>query len=535
MKRISTLLLSILLLTGILSSCSSEDPVVLFFAVDSPAVTFDPQIVSDATASIIVRNCFEGLLRKDENGNIINGAAKSWTVSPDKLTYTFKLREDAMWHLTSNAEKQLEGKLPENFPLNVTAYDFQFALQRACDPMTGAHQSYMLYNIENAPEILSGNKNRSELGVRAVDRYTLEIKLSKPQSNFPEVLTEPLCMPCNEVFFNACSGRYGTLIAFSLSNGPFYLSRFDETSYRINKAADYAGESTAVPDYIWLYVTDDNETLREVLETDDYSGAVISEDVYADLKIKKSMTVIQTPNVTRSFIFNINDTILSNAEIRKALCAATDCTLVASNAQKNAANGIVPSSAAAENVAYHPITFNEKGAPQHLKKGLEELGISTADVVLLCESQYEDAMRRLLQEWQRILGISINFSVKTGTSEEVKKAVSSGAYQIAFYPITAQTDSSYEFFGTFLENSPFNITGYSSENTAELLSQLYSGNDSSFRSVYSSLENEISQANIILPVWEENSYFVCTKDVKDVIYFSGNDKLYFHKATNEKQ
>ena len=67
----------------------------------------------------------------------------------------------------------------------------------------------------------------------------------------------------------------------------FYLSRFDETSYRINKASDYNGESVAVPDYVWLYVVDNEERLLEVLETDDYSGAVISSKVYEKLNINK--------------------------------------------------------------------------------------------------------------------------------------------------------------------------------------------------------------------------------------------------------
>ncbi|MBR3766750.1 MAG: peptide ABC transporter substrate-binding protein [Clostridia bacterium] len=533
MKRIMALVLSLLLFSGILTSCSSDEPVVLFFPVESEAGTFDPQIVSDTTASIVVRNCFEGLLRKDENGETINGVAKSWKVSPDGLTYTFYLREDAVWHLTSNAEKQLEGKIPENFDLSVTANDFQFALERAVDPATGAHMSYMLYNIVNAPEILSGNKNKDELGVKAVDKYTLEIKLSQPQSNFPEVLTEPVCMPCNETFFKACSGRYGTLIAFSLSNGPFYLSRFDDTSYRINKAADYIGESEAVPDYVWLYVEEDEEKLMGELEADGYSGAVISEDMYKELDDAEKMTVIETPNVIRGFIMNLSDLALGEENIRKALAAATDIKKIAENTGKAPAQGIVPLSAAAEGVTTHPEAYSEEKAKVYLKSGMEKLETTSIDIVLLCEKRYEDAMRRLLQEWQRILGIYVNFSVKTGTPAEVKKAVETGNYQIAFYDYKAETDSAYGYFGTFTANSPYNITGFNGFGMEELLGKLYCGNEENFRSVYASVESKLSSASVIIPVWTENTYFVCTKDISGILYFSGCDKLYFHKATNK--
>ncbi len=643
MKRLTAFLLVIVIFAGMLVSCGSDDPVVLFFAVKDSAGTFDPQIVSNSTSSIVVRNCFEGLLRKDENGEIVNGVAKSWDVSPDGLTYTFHLRTDAVWHLTSNAEKQLEGKIPENFDLSVTAEDFRFALMRAVDPMTAAPLSYMLYNIENAPGILSGNMDKEELGVKAIDRYTLEITLSQPQSNFPEVLTEPVCMPCNRTFFEACSGRYGTLIAFSLSNGPFYLSRFDETSYRINKAADYKGESEAKPDYVWLYVTEDEETLLEVLETNDYSGAVISEDTYNALKIKKSMTVTETPNILRSLILNLRDDVLSNENIRKAITAATDINLIAANENRTPAKGIVPLSAASQDASETAGALDEKAASEYLKKGLEELEKTSIDISILCEQRYEDTMRRLMQEWQRILGIYVNFSVKTATDSEIKKAVSSGNYQIAFYQRAAETDSIYEYFGSFISDSNIIVapeeipeeetteeiyptppseetyTGLvpeimpaTPENTPEtpetipempslptaepeeepasddpeaseetpqpedigvtrfsrpqvstlsfsrnvqtsplanssftvsedasslmkLISELYSGDDNTFRETYKAIEDNIMEHNVFIPVWYENSYLVCTKDVTGVIFFSGSDKLYFHKATNIKE
>ncbi len=533
MKRIISLLLCLVMITGLLTSCGSSDPVVLFFAVEKTAGSFDPQIVSDATASIVVRNCFEGLLRRDENGSIVNGVAEDWAVSKDGLKYTFKLREDAVWHLTSNAKEQLGEKLPENFDLSVTAYDFQFALRRAVDPMTGAHLSYMLYNIENAPDILDGKKAPEELGVRVIDKYTLEITLSQPQSNFPEVLTEPVCMPCNETFFKGCSGRYGTLIAFSLSNGPFYLSRFDDTSYRINKAADYCGESVAVPDYVWLYVADSEERLLEVLETDDYSGAVLKAETYEKLKVSKKMTVTETANIVKGFIMNLSDSVMGEENIRKALLSATDTGAASKNMNKEQAKGIIPP-VVEKTAVNHPVAYSEEKASVYLKNGLGKLETTKIDISVLCEKKDEDTVRRVMQEWQRILGISVNFSVKTAEKDKLEQAVNSGNYQVALYNLKCETDEAYEYFGNFTAGSPYNITGFDGFGMKELIGKLYSSDEKSFLSVYSSIESKLYSASLIIPVCNENTYFVCTKDVRDVIYFSGNDKLYFHKATNVK-
>ena len=534
MKRVIAVLLCLLFIAGMLSSCNSSDPVVLFFAVEEKAGSFDPQIVSDTTASIVVRNCFEGLLRKDENGNIVNGVAESWSVSSDGLKYTFRLRKDAVWHLTSNAKEKLGDRLPDDFDLSVTAYDFQFALRRAADPATGSPSAYMLYNIENAADVLSGKKNKEELGVRVIDRYTLEITLSSPQSNFPEVLTEPVCMPCNETFFNGCIGRYGTLIAFALSNGPFYLSRFDDTSYRINKASDYCGESVAVPDYVWLYVTDSEEKLIEVLETDDYSGAVLSAAVYDKLSVNKGMTVTENPNTVKGFIMNLSDSVMGEENIRKALMAATDTEAVAAIMNTEAAQGLVPLSAAEENISVHPEPYSEEKASVYIRSGLEKLEMQKIDISVLCSREEETTVRKVMQEWQRILGIYVNFSVKSVQASLVESYVKSGEYQVALCTYSSETDSAYEFFGNFVAGSPYNITGYDGFGMEALIAKLYSTDEKGYVSVYSSIESKLSAASLVIPVCNESTYFVCTRDVRGVIYFSGCDKLYFHKATNVK-
>ena len=171
--------------------------------------------------------------------------------------------------------------------------------------------------------------------------------------------------------------------------------------------------------------------------------------------------------------------------------------------------------------------------------------MKSIDISVLCEKSDEDAVRRVMQQWQRILGISVNFTVKAVEKAELERSVSAGNFQIALYNYSAPSDSIYEFFGSFTKNSPYNFTGFTGQGMEELLGKLYSGDESNFRSVYSSVESKLSSASLVIPVGIENSYFVCkcaalaevwkgnAKDVKDVIWFSGKDKLYFHKATNE--
>ena len=527
-KTLSLLLAAALLLTG-LCGCSRKRSLIFYTAVSAPAKGYDPQTVADETGRMIVRSCYEGLVTVGKDGEILPGVASSWTVSPDGLTYLFTLRPDAAWHLTSNAQEQLADRLPADFRLAVTADDFVFALRRAADPAMACPDAYMYMNIANAEAIRQNRAKPDTLGVYAVDAHTLQINLARPQSNFLTVLAEPAAMPCHETFFNACIGRYGTYIKFILSNGPFYLSRFDDNSYRLNKNPDYRGDHTPNADYLWFYYVADRNNLLKDLADSEYSCAVLSAAEREKLHAKGSFTVEQENDVLRCLLFNINDPVLGSADLRRALAAATDTALIAANAGKEAAYGLAPEKAADARVSAHPRLYDPNKVADPLEKALTALEKTSVDLTLLCEEQHGELMRKLLQEWQKLLGVSVAVSVKTVTAQEMEKAVTAGDYQIAFYPVRARTFGPYAYFGAFTSWSGDNAARYSSATVNMLVNTLYSGDDEKFAACYRSLENLLANEAFLLPVWQESTYFVCTKGVSGVEY-RGGDKMYFGSA-----
>lgn len=528
-KTVSLLLIAALLLTG-LCGCSGKGDLIFYAAVDAPAKGFDPQTVADETGRMIVRSCYEGLVTVDADGTAHSGVASSWTVTEDGMTYFFYLRPDARWHLTSNAQEQLQDRLPADFSLAVTAYDFAFALRRAVDPAMESPDAYMFMNIKNAEEIHRSMAAPETLGVYAVDAHTLQIDLVRPQSNFLTVLAEPAAMPCSETFFNACIGRYGTYIKFILSNGPYYLSRFDENSYRVNKNPDYKGDHAPKADYLWYYYVSDRNNLIKDLNDSEYSCAALTAEEYARLHKKSGFTVTENRNLLRGLIFNLNDPALSNRDMRLALACATDTAQIAANADKPLNSGYAPLRASSGLVGSHPNLYNEERVYDHLQKALEELEQTSVEFTLLCEEAHGEVMRKLLQEWQKLLGVTVAVSVKTVTAQELQTAVAAGDYQIAFYPVEAETFSSYEYFGTFTSYSGDNFAGFESATADLLVNTLYSGDDAKFASCYRALENLLAADAFLLPVWDESTYFVCTKGVKGIDY-RGGDKIYFGSAT----
>ena len=114
------LILAILTVLSLTACGDSYQDAIIYFEIPEKPYTVDPQTASSDSELVIVNNIFEGLLRKNESGAIVCGAAESF--EHNNLTYTFKLRDGIVW---SNKE-----------PL--TADDFVFALRRAVSPETRA-------------------------------------------------------------------------------------------------------------------------------------------------------------------------------------------------------------------------------------------------------------------------------------------------------------------------------------------------------------------------------------------------------------
>ncbi|MEM9316991.1 MAG: peptide ABC transporter substrate-binding protein, partial [Pseudomonadota bacterium] len=171
--------------------------------------TLDPQLNEETAGFHVIRDLFEGLISQDENGNLVPGVATEWTPSNDNTTWTFKLRDDAKW---SNGDP-------------VTANDFVFAWQRAVNPETASPYGWYLELTEmvNAADILAGEKDPSELGVRALDDKTLEVDLNIPLPYFPNMTTYATLFPVHQPTVEEFGAKW-TDPANMVSNGAFVLT-----------------------------------------------------------------------------------------------------------------------------------------------------------------------------------------------------------------------------------------------------------------------------------------------------------------------
>lgn len=159
---------------GASSSPEPQGPPKEFrFTLGSEPPSLDPALYTDAQSHIVGLGLFEGLYRLDPDGNAVPALAESYEVSDDGKTYTFKLRKDAKW---TNGDP-------------VTAHDFEYSWKRILAPETAADYAYMLFYLENAEQYNAGEASADQVGVKALDDYTLEVKLISATPYFLDIIT----------------------------------------------------------------------------------------------------------------------------------------------------------------------------------------------------------------------------------------------------------------------------------------------------------------------------------------------------------
>ena len=168
--------------------------------------SLDPLLITTVQADAVVSDMFVGLLTEDAQARPIPGVAKSWTVSPDGLVWTFKLR-DSNWS--------------DGAPL--TADDFVYAYRRVQTPATAAQNAYLAYVLKNAQAINAGRARPETLGARAVDPHTLELTLEHPAPYLPLLLLNPSLYPVPRHVVDRWGERW-IRPEHIVSNGPFVLS-----------------------------------------------------------------------------------------------------------------------------------------------------------------------------------------------------------------------------------------------------------------------------------------------------------------------
>ena len=261
MKKSKVFLLAAvgLLSVGVLTACSSSSKTsgkTYNYVYGGDPATLDYVSTNKKNMTTAVSNGVDGLFENDQYGNLKPSVAENWSVSQDGLTYTYKIRKGVKWY-TSDGEEYA----------NVTAKDFVTGLKHAAD--TNSEAIYLLQNsVKGLNDYLSGaNKDFSNVGIKAVDDYTVQYTLSQPEPYWNSKLTYSVTWPVNGEFLKSKGKDFGksTDPTSILYNGPYLLkSLTTKSSIEFTKNENYWDKDNVYFDTVKL--TYDDGTDQESLE-----------------------------------------------------------------------------------------------------------------------------------------------------------------------------------------------------------------------------------------------------------------------------
>ena len=385
--------------------------------LETPVQSLDPQQATDGTSFEVIADYTDGLMQMDSDGQAVPAIAESYELSDDGLTYTFHLRTDAKW---SNGTP-------------VTAADFVFAWQRAVDPAVASEYAYMLSDIgqvKNAAEIIAGEKDKSELGVTAVDDNTLKVELNVPVSYFLSLMYFPTFYPVNEEFFNSCGDTFGTSPETVLSNGAYVLDDYQPaaTAFHLTKSADYYDADRVKLAGLNYQVIQDSQQALMSYQNGDLDITLVNGEQVDQVKDDPEFKTIGA-----GYLWYVSPNMsavpeLNNQNIRMALTMAIDREAITNDVLKDGslptytavpmqfAAGPDGSDFSEDQTKFSDVcAFDAEKAADYWKKGLEELGETemTLEMIVDADDAPQKVAQVLQEQWQQALpGLTVSIKVE---------------------------------------------------------------------------------------------------------------------------
>ncbi|MBT8896485.1 peptide ABC transporter substrate-binding protein [Lactobacillus delbrueckii subsp. bulgaricus] len=449
-------------------SSQSQTKQVLNWTESAQISTQDPSLTTDSTSFQALLNTQEGLYRLDKKQKPQLALAKSAKVTDGGKTYTFVLR-DAKW---SNGQA-------------ITANDFVYSYRRSLNPKTKSSMAFYLYQIVNAEAINAGKKPVSSLGVKALSKNKLQIKLVRPVSYFKLLLAFPLFFPENQQFIEKVGSKYGTAAKYTISSGPFKLTKWTGSNkqFTLVKNQNYWDKKNVKLDKV-------NETISETSSTayNLYQAGKLDETYLTGEQVKankgkstfydRPASAIQRLELNRKKVKAFN-----NFNIRRALSLAIDRESLAKVLSDGsvAAKGFVPSGMGnnpttgeafyKEAYVKEAVSYNLKEAKKYLAKGYKELGIKSLNLNLtVSDTDSAKQVGEFLQsKLGELPGVKITVTILPYTTLISRQ--SAGNYQLTIENWQAILGDPINFLDVFEKDSSYNTSGFASSKYDQLLNE----------------------------------------------------------------
>ena len=485
----------------------------------------------------------ECLCRDDENDVPQPAGAETVDISDDKLVYTFHLREDATW---SNGDP-------------VVATDYEFAWQQALNPKVASDYAYMLYFIHNAEPYFNGEVEWSEVGVKVIDEYTLEVTLDNPLPYATDLFAFPTLAPINQKFYEEVGAdKYATDAEYFCCNGMYELTEWSHNSQIVfQKREEYWNADAVGPDEIvYKIITDSQAGLnsylsREIDYTDLDSGEVVQQAEAAGFEVG-----VKPARSSYYLIVNTEDEFMSNQNLRLALAYSIDKQALVDTVYQNDNQPMtsftppaIYGAAGADGPSFQEALLEERGemypasgdlekAQEYLQAALEELGC-TVDELNLSIDCADDSLRRncatfLQEQWRQNQGIE-NITVNSMQTKQVSANRQSGDYCMSLGGWSPDYNDAINFLDLWVTDGGNNDSFWSNEEYDNLIAQATAEADEEVRQQYLFDAEEILAAEMpVIPLyWQCQNYSYNKDKIVDGAIITANQTTFYYATLAE--
>lgn len=485
---------------------------VLYLNNAEEPTSFDPSMGFDSVSWDPLNQIMEGLMRLDEDFKPQEAMAESYEVSEDGLTYTFTLR-DAQW---TNGDP-------------VTSDDFVYGWLHMLDPETASYSAFLGANyIEGAEAYNEGEAETEDVGIKAIDDQTLEVRLVYPLDSFLGLITLPTFFPINEKIATENDKWYAEADTF-VGNGPFKMTGWNhDENIIMTKNEDYWDADNVLIDGIeWAMVNSDN-TEYQMYQTGELDVSGIPTEM-VDQLLDDPEAIIYDLAGTQFYRFNVTKEPFTNKKIRQAFTLALDPDDIVEYIVKTGnkvARGFVsygftgPDGKDFRETQGDLVEFDPEKAKNLLKEGMEEEGWDTLPDVVLSYNT-DDVLKDVAETIQDQLKENIGIEVTLENSEWNVFRDEQADLKLQFSRSTFGHDyadpiNALENFTT--SNTVMNRTGWSNEEYDDLLKEARKEADSEKRwDLLLEAERVLIDEAPLLPLYFYNGSVLQKENVKNIV------------------
>jgi oligopeptide transport system substrate-binding protein len=456
--------------------------------------SLDPARARSLSAIGVVHMLFDGLTRISLEGKPELSLAESVEISSDQKNYLFHIKK-TLWST---------GK-------EITAFDFVYAWKKILHPNVPSPLAYYFYDIQGAKLAKEGKLSLEEIGIQALDAYTLKIQLDHPVPYFLELLACPVFSPiCQEM--DQKNEHWAQEAENYVGNGPFILKKWEHNNIiEVEKNKNYWDQKVVKLEKILLYMVS-KETELQMYETNelDWAGSPFSTlpvDALQTLKTQEQLQI--KPFLGTSFLrINQKDEVLSSKKLKDALYHAIDRKAIVEHVLQGgqtAAFGLLP-----------PIMQILTKSEEETLSFLHSPNVEKIVLTYLQGDRNHVLAQALQRQWEESLGIEI--SLESVESTYFYERVLQGKYQIALGSWIADFNDPGNFLEVFhYKDNGTNNTFWENAQYIEILNRAQTcENFEERQKLFTEAQNILLDEKPIIPLFHMTMNFLKKPYVQNV-------------------